>query len=220
MAPVGRGDSHDQETHEPPAAPSTTATDISWEHHLGHAFPAAIPLADASADRVYLRGTFNDQLAPAEQARILQEARRVLKRGGRVVIHGLAADAVLTGPSPTLPGPAAGVRQVPAQNALADALREANFTAIRLAKLSSTAVFRHDNIGLREILIEGIKLDSTPFDLQQVVQYQGPFREVTDDFGNLFPRGRRKSIPTPAVEALRSGPMAESFLFFPPGGES
>ncbi|HWE04874.1 MAG TPA: ArsI/CadI family heavy metal resistance metalloenzyme [Tepidisphaeraceae bacterium] len=218
VAPVGKGDAH------PPAAeanaPDSSSPETTWEHHLGHAFPAAIPLQDGSADRVYLRGTFNAVLTADEQAKILEESRRVLRPGGRVVIHGLAADAPLTGPAPQLPGPAAGVRRAPAPDALIDALRAANFTAIRLLKLSATSVFRHEGIGLREILIEGVKLDSTPFDLRQVVQYQGPFREVTDDFGNLFPRGQRKSIATPAVEALRGGPTADSFLFFPPGGES
>ncbi|HZK81546.1 MAG TPA: methyltransferase domain-containing protein, partial [Humisphaera sp.] len=211
---------HEIDTHEPAKAPESTTKEIAWEHHLGNDFPASIPLDDASADRVYLRGTFNAAIGDAEQSRILKEVRRVLRPGGRVVIHGLAADAVLTGSAPQLPGPAAGVRHVPSQDELAEFLRAANFTAIRLAKLSATPVFRHEGIGLREILIEGIKLDSTPFDLRQVVQYQGPFREVSDDFGNLFPRGQRKSIATPAVEALRSGPTADSFVFFPPGGES
>ena len=65
-----------------------------------------------------------------------------------------------------------------------------------------------------------MKLDSTPFDLRQAVLYQGPLREVSDDFGNVFHRGQCTSIGTPAVEALRGGPVAESFVFFPPGGES
>lgn len=202
-----------------PPAKAPPGDEIAWEHQLGQPFPASIPIADGKADRVLLRGTFNEPLAADEQERILREARRVLRLGGRVIVHGLGADIALNGQATELPGPAAAVKHVPAQADLLDAVRSAGFCAVRLAKLSPTAVLRHQGIGLREVLIEGIKLDSTPFDLRQVVLYQGPMRELTDDFGNVFRRGQRTTIGTPAVEALRTGPLAESFVFFPPGGE-
>lgn len=198
--------------------PAAIANDVAWEHQLGQPFPAAIPLGDGAADRIYLRGTFNTQLPAEERNRILREARRALRPGGRIVFHGLAADTALSDAPVQLPGPAASVSHVPARTEIVEALRSAGFSAVRIAKLSSTPVFRHENIGLRELLIEGIKLDSTPFDLRQSVLYAGPMREITDDFGNVFRRGERATIATPAVEALRSGPLAESFVFFPPGG--
>jgi catechol 2,3-dioxygenase-like lactoylglutathione lyase family enzyme len=214
----------DPARHEPAPQDSkahkhSTPDEIAWEHRLGQPFPAAIPLADGIADRILLRGTFNTPLSADEQKRIMAEARRALRRGGRVIIHGLGADASLNGQTTDLPGPAAAVKSVPAQSELLELIRSAGFSSVRLAKLSSTAVMRHNGIGLREVLIEGIKLESTPFDLRQVVLYQGPLREVVDDFGNVLRRGERATISTPAIEALRSGPLADSFVFFPPGGE-
>jgi hypothetical protein len=127
------------------------------------------------------------------------------------------ADTVLTGPTPKLPGPAAAVQYVPVCDEISDGLREANFRAVRLLNLSANAVFRHQGVPLREFLIEAMKVDSTPFDLRQAVIYQGPMREVTDDFGNTFRRGQRAVVSTPAIEALRAGPMVDSFVFLPPG---
>ena len=213
-------DPHETQSQDPTSTKApVSATEIAWEHQLGQPFPAAIPLPDGKADRILLRGTFNAPQSADEQKRILAEARRALRPGGRVILHGLGADTSLGGQTTDLPGPAAAVKHVPAQTELLDAVRSAGFSAVRLAKLSSTAVMRHQGIGLREVLIEGIKLDSTPFDLRQVVLYTGPLREVTDDFGNVFRRGERTTIGTPAVEAIRAGTRAESFVFFPPGGE-
>jgi hypothetical protein len=199
-------------------APSGNA-EVVFEHQLGQPFPETIPLDPESADRILLKGTFNVPLPAEEKKQIIGQAHRALRQGGKLIIHGLAADAALTGDAPELPGPAASVKYVPTEAELSGLLQAGGFSALRLAKLSPTPHFRHQNIGLREILLEGVKLDATPFDLRQVVLYQGPMRQVSDDFGNTFQRGRRTTISTPAVDALRGGPMADSFIFFPPGGD-
>ncbi|HET6249589.1 MAG TPA: ArsI/CadI family heavy metal resistance metalloenzyme [Tepidisphaeraceae bacterium] len=199
--------------------PPSAKPEVAWEHQLGQPIPANLPLASNSADRILLKGTLNVPLAGDEKLQLMREARRSLRQGGKIIIHGLAADAPLNGEIPTLPGPAAGVQYVPSEAELSELLLSNGFHALRLAKLSPTPFFRHGTIGLREILLEAVKLEATPFDLKQVVLYQGPLSEVRDDFGNVFHRGRRITLSTPAVEALRGGSMADSFIFFPPGGE-
>jgi SAM-dependent methyltransferase len=211
--------SHGHHAPAPKPAASAAKAEVEWEHRLGTPFPSAIPLTNASADRILLSGTLNAAISGEEISRILRETRRALRPGGRIVIHGLGADTDLKDEPVNLPGPAAAVERVPAQTAVIDALQSAGFSAVRLIKLSGSPVFRHDSVGLREILIEGRRFDSTPFDLRQTVLYQGPLREVMDDFGNVYVRGTPTTIPTPAVESLRAGPMAELFTFFPPGGE-
>jgi catechol 2,3-dioxygenase-like lactoylglutathione lyase family enzyme len=189
--------------------------EVAWEHQLGHPFPEAIPLKNGACDRVFLRGTLNSPLSNIDQSRILAEARRVLRPGGRLQFHGLSGDTNLIG-EPKLPGLAAMVKFAPTHSQIVDMLWGAKFRAIRLTKLSTSPIFRHNGVGLREIMVEALKLDATAFDLRQTVVYQGPFSQVSDDFGNVFPRGQPTTIATPAVEAIRSGPMSESFIFFAP----
>ncbi len=205
--------------HASPPAGSPDALEIVWEHQLGEDFPDRIPLADGAADRVLLRGTFNTPRSGDEIVRILSEARRVLRQGGRVLAHGLVADSPVDGASLQLPGPAAAVSHVPTESELPDAMGAAGFAGLRLVKLSATPVFRHEGVGLREIRLEGTKLDPSRLGLTQTLLYKGPLRQLTDDEGNVFPRGRRKRVSSRAAELLRLGPAAESFVFFPAGDE-
>ena len=170
---------------------ASEAPEVIWEHQLGQEFPQQIPLADGAADCVLLRGTFNTPRGGDEIARVLKEARRVLRQGGRVLAHGLAADKAVDGASLRLPGPAAAVSHVPIESEFLDALTAAGFTALRLVKLSATPVFRHEGVGLREIRLEGTKLDPSLLGLSQTLLYKGPLQQLTDDEGNVFHRGRK-----------------------------
>jgi hypothetical protein len=46
--------------------------------------------------------------------------------------------------------------------------------------------------------------------------YRGPFREVRDDEGRVFPRGRRVTIPPAEAERFRSGESGAQFAVFEP----
>jgi catechol 2,3-dioxygenase-like lactoylglutathione lyase family enzyme len=92
--------------------PAESATSVVWQHVLIQPVPKSIPLADASADEVHLLGTFNLPLQAEVKRRLLEEAARVLRPGGRLFAHVLVADRPLPS-APHLPGPAALVQHVP-----------------------------------------------------------------------------------------------------------
>src|SRR5207237_7291225 len=112
---------------EAPAAP------VVWEHRLTEPVPPAIPCADASTDEVRLRGTFNLPLADEIKRRLLREASRVLRPGGKLFVHVLVADRPLPG-APQLPGPAASVKHVPLEQEPPRLLEEAGFQSVRMLK--------------------------------------------------------------------------------------
>lgn len=198
------------------AAPAAAAP-IVWEHQLGQPVPDRIPLADGSADDVLLRGTFNAALPPADVARLVGEAARVLRRGGRVSVHALIADRPLS-TTPKLPGPAAAVERVPTADEPLAALASTGFEAVYLEKFGESGCFRHEGVGLRELLAVGTKAGASPFDLLQTVVYRGPFAQATDDAGNVYRRGEPAAVGSAAAELLRAGPAADQFTFLPPGG--
>jgi catechol 2,3-dioxygenase-like lactoylglutathione lyase family enzyme len=193
-------------------AAAVAAAPVVWEHRLGEPAPEKLPLGDGSVDEVRLRGTFNADLPAEDCRRLVREARRVLREGGTIVVHTLVADRPFPGGPPQLPGPAAFVRRVPPEGEPLRALEEAGFTALHLAKFGASPCFQHDGVEMREMLLTATR-PGTGTERTRVVLYKGPFREVRDDEGNIYPRGERVKVSARTGELLRQGPSAEQFLF-------
>src|SRR5262249_10526339 len=97
---------------------------VVWEHYVTTPPPARIPHDDGTLDEVRLIGTFNAGLEEADRLRLVREARRVLKPGGKVLTHGLMADRPFSAAAPRLPGLAALVARVPLQTEPLHAFRD------------------------------------------------------------------------------------------------
>jgi catechol 2,3-dioxygenase-like lactoylglutathione lyase family enzyme len=192
------------------AAPS--ADPVVWTHCLGEPVPAALPQRDGTVDEVHLRGSFNDNLPEADRLRLLREARRVLRDGGKIVLHNLVADRAFPNGPPPLPGPAAYVRRVPLEAEPQRALEEAGFAGLQLEKFGAAPCFHHDGVEMREMLLTARKVNAAPSG-RSLVLYKGPFREVRDDEGNVYRRGERVQVAEQTRDLLRKGTLAEQFLF-------
>src|SRR5262249_32004936 len=127
-----------------------------WEHRLTDPVAANIPLDDNSVEEVRLRGTFNLPLDESVQRRLLDEAWRALRSGGRLFVHVLVADRAVTGPL-DLPGPAALVQHVPLETLPPELMKAAGFQRIRLLKFDDKPCFVHGGAILREMQVEGFK---------------------------------------------------------------
>jgi hypothetical protein len=194
----------------PPAAAPAAAEPAVWEHRMNQPVPAAVPLADGSAAEVRLRGTFNLSLTEDDRRRVLGEAWRVLRPGGRLFVHVLTAEKPFPG-VPDLPGPAAAVRHVPGDGEVVAFLEAARFQGLRLLKFDAAPCFVRQGIALRETQVEAWKPELA--DGREVtVVYKGPFREVADDAGRVYPRGRRVTVAAAAAEPLRAPEWAGQFL--------
>jgi catechol 2,3-dioxygenase-like lactoylglutathione lyase family enzyme len=139
-----------------PHAEGNGARASVWEHRLGEPIPAALPMADGSLDEVRLRGTLNMPLAADMQRRLVAEAGRVLRPGGRLFVHVLVGDQPLAGP-PGLPGPAAAVQHVPLDKEPPRLLESAGFQELRLIKFDEKPCFLRGGVAMREMQLEGRK---------------------------------------------------------------
>jgi catechol 2,3-dioxygenase-like lactoylglutathione lyase family enzyme len=198
-----------------PESPQPPKSVNRWEHSLGTPFPSTIPLKDSTADEVLLKGTFNDALTDDQIRHILSESRRVLHPAGKISIHGLVSNLPVSDP-PDLPGPASAVRFVPLETMPLDTLAKAGFASIRLVKFSDSPVFIHNGAHFRELLVEAQKHEPSPFAIRQTVLYLGPMSQITDDRGTVYHRGVRTTVTSDTAELLRTGSLADSFLFLPP----
>jgi SAM-dependent methyltransferase len=185
-----------------------------WEHRLTEAVPGRIPLDDGSADEVRLEGTFNADHDVASLAPLLGECQRVLRPGGRLVVHALSGDRPFAG-TPSLPGLASLVRRVPTWGELAAALARAGFAGAFFEKLGDIHCFRVNGVELRETRLNAWRPTEADSGATRDVLYKGPFERVSDEDGTVYPRGERVAVVARAAERLRHGPAAEQFLFFP-----
>jgi catechol 2,3-dioxygenase-like lactoylglutathione lyase family enzyme len=194
-----------------PLPQPAAAGPVVWEHFVTNPLPDHIPHADAAVDEVRLVGTFNANVTDEQQLLLVREARRVLKPGGKVLVHGLMADRPFPVTMPTLPGLAAMVSRVPVHSVPLEALARAGFVGLQITRYSERPWFQHDGVELREVKISGWQpsADGPP----RRVLYKGPFAEAVDELGTVYRRGQRVEVTRATWELLRRGAAAENFLF-------
>jgi catechol 2,3-dioxygenase-like lactoylglutathione lyase family enzyme len=209
-----RGPGQDLDRMLPPVdavPPEADAAPVIWEHRLREPVPAALPGADGSVDEVRLRGSFNEPLDDITKRRLLGEAKRVLRPGGKLFIHVLVAEKSLAGP-PQLPGPASFVQHVPLEGEIPRLAEETGFQSVQLVKFDAKPCFLRDGIAMREMQLTARKA-AAPGATTATVLYKGPFRQITDDRGFAYVRGQRTPIDAATAEQLRRGSLAEHFTF-------
>jgi catechol 2,3-dioxygenase-like lactoylglutathione lyase family enzyme len=194
----------------PPALPP--AADV-WEHRLTDPVPRRIPRPDASVDEVRLEGTFN---APAESLRpaaLLGEVFRVLRPGGKVVVHGLVGDRAVE--TASLPGLAALVGRVPGLAEPLAALRDGGFEGMYFEQLGQVTCLGSGLPDLWEMRLIGRRPGNGRAEGGRRVLYKGPLARVTDEDGTIYRRGAIVVVTERACQCLRRGPAAGQFLIFP-----
>jgi catechol 2,3-dioxygenase-like lactoylglutathione lyase family enzyme len=187
--------------------------EVVWEHRMDQPVPARVPLADASVGEVRLRGTLNLPLSCEERKAVVSEAARVLKPGGRLFVHVLSGESAIE--NPELPGPAGKVRSVPFEADPVSLLEGAGFVGVRMLKFDSKPCFVRGGVGMRELQLEGFA-PAAEQGGEVEVMYKGPFRELRDDEGRVFARGRRVAVPGCVAVRLRAGELAAQFTVFEP----
>jgi catechol 2,3-dioxygenase-like lactoylglutathione lyase family enzyme len=169
------------------------AAAVVWEHRLTEPLPERIDRADAGVEEVRLEGSFNVDVSLRRMQAFLAEVCRVLQPGGRLAVHGLFGDRPFQG-KPQLPGLASLVQHIPSWNEVAETLHGAGFGGLFFEKLGDIHCFRVNGVELREAQLFARRSADVDPKATGYVVYKGPVATVTDDDGNVYPRGERVSV--------------------------
>ena len=190
---------------------------LALQERLARHFEQAPAVATGSADYIVQDFTLNHVSADDED-RLLQEAMRCLAPKGRLLSVLVVADEALAEPLVLRAGPPGPALRVPTERALLKAFENAGFHGICLhwADADNPAPLeRIGSIDVRLCVVEAFKGKQGPcFELGQAVVYGGPWREVKDDDGHIYPRGERVAVCAKTFDLLMRAPYLGQFTGF------
>ncbi|MBI4603478.1 MAG: methyltransferase domain-containing protein [Planctomycetes bacterium] len=172
-------------------------------------------IADETIDVVVSNCVLN-LVAPRDRLHLFQEIHRVLRRGGRAVISDIVCDRE---PEPAIrkdpelwSGCIAGAFR---EEALLEMFEEAGFHGIEILERSERPWKVVEGVDFRSLTVRAYKGKEGPcIDDGQAVIYRGPWKEVRDDDGHVFVRGRRAPVCRKTHDILTNpaGPYAGEVL--------
>ncbi len=174
-------------------------------------------IADASVDLVVSNCVLN-LVDEREKALMVEEIFRVLRPGGRVAISDIVSDepvpAHLRADPELWSGCISGAFE---ERDFLQAFLDAGFLAVRYDKWDAEPWRTVEGIEFRSATLTGVKGSGEAcLDVGQAVIYRGPFAEVWDDEGHVFPRGERMAVCERTFRFLTEGPYGNDFIGITP----
>ena len=174
-------------------------------------------IADASVDLVISNCVLN-LIQDEEKPQLLREIHRVLKPGGRVAIADIVSDepvpAHLKADPELWSGCISGAFQ---EQDFIRGFQEAGFIAVKIDKWDARPWRVVEGIEFRSVTLTARKGEGSEcLDVGQAVIYRGPYAEVRDDEGHVFPRGERMAVCERTYRLLTNGPYGDDFIGITP----
>ena len=105
-----------------------------------------------------------------------------------------------------------GAPALPTHGEPVERFQAVGFVAMQFVKLTEEPWFRREEVELREAKVIGWKPQAASKESRRVV-YKGPFEQVTDESGTVYPRGEVVAVGWCQAECLRQGLAAGQFTF-------
>ena len=149
---------------------------------------------------------------------LFKEIYRVLKQGGRAVISDIVSDEPIPESMQKDDELWSGcISGAFLENQFLEEFEEAGFYGVRVLKMDSSPWQTVEGIEFRSMTIEAFKPDQIPcLERNQAVIYKGPFKQITDDDGNVMERGKRYAVCDKFYNIYNRSPYLGSFELVDP----
>jgi len=200
------------------AHPVRTGADLAALEQWQAGQRASAPLIpDASIDLVISNCVLN-LVDEADKLKLVREIFRVLKPGGRVAISDIVSDepvpAHLKADPVLWSGCISGAFQ---EQEFLQRFVDAGFLAVGYDKWDAQPWQVVEGVEFRSVTLIATKGAGTEcLDVGQAVIYRGPYAEVRDDEGHVFPRGERLAVCERTFKFLTEGPLRADFIGIAP----
>ncbi len=174
-------------------------------------------IADASVDLVISNCVLN-LVGDDEKAQLVREIFRVLKPGGRVAISDIVADEPVPQHLKDDPALWSGcISGAFEEREFVRAFVQAGFSAVCLDKWETEPWQVIEGIEFRAVTLLAFKgYGRECLDRGHAVIYRGPYVEVRDEEGHIFPRGERIAVCERTFRTLTEGPYRKHFIGIEP----
>jgi len=154
----------------------------------------------------------------SDKSAMISEIYRVVKPGGRVAISDIICDEPVPQHLKDDPhlwsGCISGALQ---EQEMLEAFKNAGFIAIAYDKWESEPWQVVEGIEFRSVTITAIKPKAEAcLDVGHAVIYRGPYSEVFDDEGHVYPRGQRIAVCARSYQLLTEGIYSGDFIGIEP----
>jgi SAM-dependent methyltransferase len=157
-----------------------------------------------------------------EKEQLINEIFRVTKPGGRVAISDIVSDEDSTDAMKNDPELWSGcISGALTEHDFLQAFIDAGFVAVSLDKWGEEPWQVVEGIEFRTVTITATKPEDTEcLDYGHAVIYRGPFKEVYDDEGHVYPRGQRIAVCERSFRLLTGGFYGDQFIGIEPAVKS
>ncbi len=198
--------------------PGRTADDLaaleSWQADNRTRRPL---IADNSVDLVISNCVLN-LVVDGHKSTLAREIYRVLKPGGRLAISDIVSDEPVPPHLKRDPllwsGCLSGAFQ---EQEFLRSFVEAGFVAVTIEKWGAEPWQVIEGIEFRSVTLTAVTADGQEcLDYSHAVIYRGPYAEVRDEEGHIYPRGERIAVCARSYRLLTEGPYRDDFIGIAP----
>jgi len=176
------------------------------------------PLVTTESVDVVVSNCVLNLVEPQDKRQLFQELFRVLRKGGRAVISDIVADEPVPEQLQNDPHLWSGcISGALTEEGFLQAFADAGFYGIEILARDERPWQTVAGIEFRSVTVRAYKGKQGPcFERNQAAIYLGPFKEVLDDDGHRFERGRRMAVCDKTFQLLRQEPYRAHFAVVEP----